>query len=128
MFLINKPGPMVRFNANVTITLQCSLSTKQDQLSDLLRMSLSHYNIPCQQNWINYQIYRECHHQAPQIYIWGNCNLKQNQNLNHKDWNPSEGGAQNGNCHSYCRSHQLFLTLTDRLQIFISFLLGDEYH
>ena len=39
-----------------------SLSTKQDQLSDLLWMSPSHYNIAYQQNRINYQIYCECHH------------------------------------------------------------------
>ena len=70
MFLINKTGSIVRFTANATITLQYSLSTKEDQLSDLFGMSPLHYNIPYQQNRINYQIYWECHHQAPQIYIW----------------------------------------------------------
>ena len=61
-FLINKTGSISRFTVNVTITLRYSLSTKLDQLSDLLWISPSHYNVPYQQTRVSYQIYCECHH------------------------------------------------------------------
>ena len=55
MFLINKTGSVIRFTMNVTITLQYSLSTKQDQITFIVNFTITlQYSLSTKQDQITF--------------------------------------------------------------------------